>query len=311
MKSKRIVAMFVALLTFMAVATSGLAAVTTKTNYQLSNDYVNVVVDVTGATSSSEVTYLVKNASDGIVYIDQATADDDGEVNFTYKIAKSKLPGLETSVSMGTNGTKKISGDTKIILGPVSLTVDEGADVAFYAKEADIAADIEIEDIANYTIGSEESVFAVITPLAGYEIDTAEGTNEAVEPTGMTIELKADDVVTVTTKSTSTDPNVYDFGTIVGDQSFTDEYGTIVEREEGTYSDVGGNYVAVTKILKATGTYKQVGVRYEDDSMRFAALDLDGSIATNFTDASLYAVRVVFEGETVQELVPYSLKMDE
>ena len=99
MKSKKIVAMFVALLTFMAVATSGLAAVTTTTTYNTVSDRVEVKVDVTEATSSSEVTYLVKS-NDEIVYIDQQTADENGKVSFDYKIAKNKIVNLSTSVQL-------------------------------------------------------------------------------------------------------------------------------------------------------------------------------------------------------------------
>ncbi len=310
MKSKKIVAMFVALLTFMAVATSGLAAVKTTTNYILSDEKVNVIVNVDNATSSSEVTYLVKNSDGDIVYIDQAKANDDGEVVFNYKIAKDKLPGLKTSVSMGTNGANKIStGGRTIKLGAVELTVDDNATVAFYPN-GDCVVGEEL-NVDNLIVGTENTIFAVVTPKTGYEIAKVTGKTVDVTPAGATIELELGDIVDVTTQLTSTEATVYEFGVVTSDASLKDAEGNEItaETEEGIYSDtVDEKYTAVTKILKVAGTYSEVGVKYADDSAKFPALNLEGNVATSFIDETLYAVRVVFEGEDVKNLVPYSVR---
>ena len=310
MKSKKIVAMFVALLTFMAVATSGLAAVTTTTNYILSDEKVNVIVNVDGATSSSEVTYLVTNSDGRIVYIDQAKADDNGGVVFNYKIAKEKLPGLKTNVSMGTNGANKISTSGRTIkLGTVELTVDVNATVAFYPNgNCDPSEELSKD---NLIVGTENSIFAVVTPNAGYEIAKVTGKTVDVASASATIELELGDIVDVTTQPTSTEATVYEFSKVTSDASLKDAEGNEItaETENGIYSDtVDEKYTAVTKILKVAGTYSEVGIKYEDGSAKFPALNLEGNVATSFIDETLYAVRVVFEGTDVKNLVPYSVR---
>ena len=66
MKSKKIVALIVAFAAFMAVATSGLAAVTTTTTYN-AEDATKVLVDVEVTGVSGEVTYLVKDVMGQII----------------------------------------------------------------------------------------------------------------------------------------------------------------------------------------------------------------------------------------------------
>ena len=158
MKSKKIIAMIVAFAAFMAVATSGFAAVTTTTTYNEIADKVVVDVDVTEATPDSEVTYLVKSNGD-IVYIDQKTADASGNVGFDYKIAKTKIAGLATDVKFGTNGSAAITDTTALYLADVTATTDSNATIAFYT---DANCETLIGDAA--IVGSEDVIYAKFCP---------------------------------------------------------------------------------------------------------------------------------------------------
>lgn len=284
MKSKKIVAMFVALLTFMAVATSGLAAVTTTTTYNTVSDRVEVKVDVTEATSSSEVTYLVKS-NDEIVYIDQQTADEYGKVSFDYKIAKNKIVNLSTDVQFGTNG-KAISGDDKAIeLNNVAVTSDGYATVEFF-KDAACSGRIG----ATAIIGDGDEIYAKITVAEGREIDTVEGLKATATANVYEVEGSS---ISIFTKPTNVDADV-----VEPEQDDLKE----LLREPVTV-EVGGQTVAATKytkVFKVVGQPSDVGVIYNNEL--YKALPEGDAYA----DGSLYAVAIIVnEGTEITELPTY------
>lgn len=103
MKSKKIIAVVVALASMLAMATSGLAATTTE----YVGDYVKVTANVP-ATAGEQVTYLVKGQTgvggnaDKIVYIDQVVAGAEG-ADFEYSILKSNLSSVNPVISVSSN----------------------------------------------------------------------------------------------------------------------------------------------------------------------------------------------------------------
>lgn len=98
MKSKILKPMAVATIMAMGLGTTALAAsVTTTTDYTYGGDNptLTVTTNIGGATSGSQVTFLVANGdvTDGskIVYIDQAGVGTDGTAEFVFKAAQDKL----------------------------------------------------------------------------------------------------------------------------------------------------------------------------------------------------------------------------
>ena len=286
MKSKKIVAMIVAFAAFMAVATSGFAAVTTTTTYNEIADKVVVDVDVTEATAGSEVTYLVKSGNE-IVYIDQKTADETGAVGFDYKIAKDKIVGLSTDVKFGTNGSAAITDTTALYLANVTATVDGNATIAFYT---DAACENLIGDAA--IVGNSDTIYAKVTVADGFEINTVSGLEETA--TANIYEVTAN-AVEVTTNSTYVAPEV---------QLPTEEGLADMMTESTTAKDHEGNDVEAvqyTQVLKVIGQPSVVGVEY--GHRRFPALTADGGA---YESGKLYAVRIVVKaGQVIENLPTY------
>lgn len=284
MKSKKIIAMIVAFAAFMAVATSGFAAVTTTTTYNEIADKVVVDVDVTEATPSSEVTYLVKSGNE-IVYIDQKTADESGNVGFDYKIAKGKIVDLSTDVKFGTDGSAAITDTTALYLADVTATADENATIAFYT---DAACENLIGDAA--IVGNNDTIYAKVTVADGFEINTVSGLKETA--TANIYEVTAN-AVEVTTKSTYVAPGV---------QLPTEEGLADMMTEATTAKDSEGNDVEAvqyTQVLKVVGQPSVVGVEY--GHRRFPALTADGGA---YESGKLYAVRIIVKADQVIENLP-------
>ncbi len=287
MKSKKIVAMFVALLTFMAVATSGLAAVTTvstTTIYNQITDKVVVDVDVTGATPGSEVTYLVKS-NNVPVYIDQKTADGSGNVGFDYKIAQAKIVDLSTNVQFGTNGEVAISGDDEAIqLDNVAITSDGYATVEFF-KDAACA-----ELIGNTAIiGDGDTIYAKITVADGREID--ETRLAGLGSASGNIYTVTDSNISIYTKTTGVAADVV--------EPEQDELKGLLS--EPVTVEVGGQTVAATKytkVFKVVGQPSDVGVIYNNELYKA----LPEGVA--YADGSLYAVAIIVDNNTVIDALP-------
>jgi hypothetical protein len=293
MKSKKIIAMIVAFAAFMAVATSGFAAVTTTTTYNQVADKVVVNVDVTEATPGSEVTYLVKNSEGQIVYIDQKTATD-GAASFDYKIAKGKITDLITDVKFGTNGAA-ITDTTPLYLANVAATTDANATIAFY-KDAE--CETLIGDAA--VVGTEDVIFAKVTVADGFEIDSVVGLEETATANVYKVAANA---VSVTTKATVVAPGVTD-----APADAVVNNGDEIEED----MEINGETVAVktvTKVFKVVGTPSEVGVKIGDDEYPAYAYDssAENGQGAKFTSADgLCAVRVIVGKEVVIDgLEPY------
>ncbi len=122
MKNKKIIAAVVALASFLAMATSGLAAVTTSATYSGNN--LAVTVDVEGMESTDEVTYLVKSIdaatgvsgnTDKIVYINQVT----GNTDFNFVVDQAYVANGILSVT-----SNKIA-DTDVVVAPGTVTISK------------------------------------------------------------------------------------------------------------------------------------------------------------------------------------------
>jgi len=114
MKSRKLKAVLAAVsaLAVLATAMTGFAATITTTTTYDDTDKVEVTAVVADA-NGSEITYLVETdgtgVADGIVYIDQQTADN-GAATFTYKVDKAKIGNYAMNVTMGSNGEDTFSG---------------------------------------------------------------------------------------------------------------------------------------------------------------------------------------------------------
>lgn len=92
----------------LSVAFAGLTAfaageVTTITTYDANNNAdvdITVTSTVTGAEANKEVTYYVNNA-DGIVYINQKTADENGDTSFIFKAKQGDV--IRATAKFGTD----------------------------------------------------------------------------------------------------------------------------------------------------------------------------------------------------------------
>ena len=285
MKSKKILAMVVAFASFMAVATSGLAAVDTTTTYNTASGKVEVEVDVTGATAGSEVTYLVKS-NDAIVYIDQQTADGTGAVSFDYKIAKDKIVNLATDVQFGTNGEAAIEGAAALALANINVTAGENATIAFYA---DAACETLIGDAA--IVGNKDEIYAKIVVAEGFAIDTVTGLAETA--TANVYKVIANDVA-FTTKATYVEPEIQ--------EPEQEELKEIITEDavssDGSESGEAIEVTKVTKVLKVVGQPTEVGVEY--NGYKFPALTNGGA----YESGKLYAVRIIVKKGVVIDTLP-------
>jgi len=159
MNCKKLIAAIAALAVSLIPVSGFAAEVNTTTTYNTESGKVEVSTAVTGATSDSEVTYIVKSAGE-VVYIDQDTAEE-GSVEFTYKIDKAKIAeDYSTSVKFGSSS----EADTFTGNGTESLGI-----MALQQSETDV----------HYTItypgeeeawGYGEQVTAQIVPDDGYEV---------------------------------------------------------------------------------------------------------------------------------------------
>ena len=293
MKSKKIVAMIVAFAAFMAVATSGLAAVTTTTEYYINDiNKVSVEVAVTSAAAGSEVTYLVESGDD-IVYIDQQTADGNGAVNFNYKISKGKLTGYAATVKFGTDGNKPIdyAADDNIAFNGITANIGNNVDVTFYLDVACNSA-VDLEDIK---VGDKDVIYALVDFAEGYELDTMSGLEPA---SGDVYKVSNINNVVVTAKEKYTAPCVS------------------LPTEEDLSSDVAADYEAnfdkvdgpsTVKFLKVVGNpTTEFGIKCKnpdnaEEEWEFPALkgDFDTS------DVDFYAVRIMLGDKVIDTFESY------
>ena len=277
---------------FMAVATSGLAAVTTTTTYNTASGKVEVAVDVTGADGGSEVTYLVKS-NNQIVYIDQQTATDAGTVDFDYKIDRSKVSTLQTEVKFGTNGKAIVyeEDDELVQLSEITITSDAGV------KSIELFRDQACELPAVSITGDADELYAKVTLENNYKVKNTIGLGVAsgnVYPVN-----KGAKIIGVTTESTYVAPNVGEPNDIEIDVP-----------ENLTVKDKNNNDVpakAVTKVLKVIGSPAEVGVRI--GKYEFPALAMNSTIDSMnpYTETDgICAVRIVVGEEVVlDELEAY------
>ncbi len=237
MKCRSIVAIAVAIVVSSFGAVGFAADVNTTTTYNTNSNKIEVGTSVTGATSDSEVTYIVK--SDGkVVYIVQDTAED-GKVNFTYKIDKDKIASdYITSVKFGSSAEdEKFDGIGTDSLGIKTLQ--------------------QAEDDKNYTIvypgneiawGFGETVTASVVPKSGYEVVSISVNGEIQETINNTLDIKYGDEITAEVKEIVVEPAL----TYI-DLGLEDETGA----NEGLKSRIA--------ILKPQGEVKEIGVVYNGE----------------------------------------------
>lgn len=285
MKSKKIVAMIVAFAAFMAVATSGLAATTsTTTTYYTGSDKVQVDVDVFGAEADSEVTYLVENTKNGIVYIDQQTADENGDVKFSYKIANTKLDDdFISEVKFGTDGEiDVVASDADVIAFDKVTKSGDNVTITFY-EDVDCNSAIDGTPI----VGTADKIYAKVEVAKGYRIETTTGLGEA---TGNVYEVIGTDVSVVTEEIPAAADTTH--GVTIVD-----------EDKEIEIEDDKGNKVpakTVTTVIKVVGMPSEVGVTYTDatyGTLNYPALTTDKELFTE-TDG-LCAVRIIVGKDVV------------
>ena len=277
MKSKKIIAMIVAFAAFMAVATSGLAAVSTTTTYNTASGKVEVDVDITGATANSEVTYLVNSGSKGIVYIDQRTADGSGNVSFEYKIDKDDMDGILTEVKYGTNGQVAanaggfVNSDATIELANVSVNASNAT--------VELSSKADFSDVVT-TVGDGDTTYVRVTPVSGYVIEsvTIGGVAQDIAATSYT--MVGNKAIVVTTEVEQKQP-----GATATPVTETITFAGTDENKEAVEAD--GAYVATT-LIKVTGTPSEVWV--EVDGVKYIA---QPGATGAYVDGGVYAVRII------------------
>lgn len=266
MKSRKLKAVLAAVsaLAVLATAMTGFAAtVSTTTTYNGTDGKVSVTAEVTGV--NGEVTYLAKTADSagvsgsGILYIDQKTSSD-GSAKFEYKVDPDVIYNLETSVTLGTDGTEAITQPTdglgltatsNVTEGTYSITYNE---VAYGNGDTKLTAVIKAignNEIASVTIGTELQEVG----LASYDVPVTNGVPATV---------------VVTTKSADTAPSVE--GSVTRDNSAS------------PYS--------ATTIIKVTGdrTGYEVGVSYKGYTFPAAGtVNSEGYIAVKLTNGTAFA----------------------
>lgn len=272
MKSTKIVAMLVAFTVLMAIATSGLAAtVATTTKYNAVDNKVVVDVIVEGVTGGKEVTYLVESG-DEIVYIDQKTADEDGNLTFNYKVAQDDIVDLSANVQMGTDGA--------IVPTPDDFVLDEigvdaaNATVKFY-KDANTTEEIT----GDIVVGAGETIYAKIEANDGYELEsvTIAGVDQDIDTDVYEIVVGSDIVVTVT--EVQNDPDITVSAT--------------VNPEVITEGENVGLYQAAV-VIQTTGAPYEVGAYF--NGQYYAALNAQYD---KYAEEGLCAVRIIYDGTEI------------
>lgn len=292
MKSKKIVALIVAFAAFMAVATSGLAAVTTTTTYSGDKVEVTAVVD---AETDKEVTYLVRSSATQIVYIDQQTADENGKATFTYKIAKEKIEDLRTDVSLGTDSATPLTTTGKeITLEGVVVTSDGNVSVVGYFKEQ--TCDTTVDSI----VGNNNVIYVKLKAAEGYNISAVSVEGEAIADFVAANEYvvtlsKGQNVIDVDVVKTETKPVVtkYDVADVT----------TTVKNDKGELVSA----VEKTTLMKVTNAYTKAGVNFNGEfypALKAGATAVDES--SYFTGTDYFAVKLIVpEADANAEITTY------
>lgn len=288
MKCKRIfkvagvLALTVALLVSSAVV-SFAATYTTTTTY-LNQDTIEVTSVASGLESGDMATYVAYN-NDGFneanaVYIDQATANETGEVSFTYQTSSDNV---KATVKFG-GSTETEAKDAEFEGWTISVQVDDGAAVSTQVAkkaaeypdeylvreiEAVIPAGKAIEQVAlngeaiDVWYAKDGSIFVCTPALAeGDEIviTTKEAAAEVVLGT-----VKSDAANTVTAFAKATCAQNADYGIIIGGDATladakawneADDYATAVKLPALGMGEDGGFCVEVEDAAFAQGTYK-------------------------------------------------------
>lgn len=288
MKCKRIfkvagvLALTVALLVSSAVV-SFAATYTTTTTY-LNQDTIEVTSVASGLESGDMATYVAYN-NDGFneanaVYIDQATANETGEVSFTYQTSSDNV---KATVKFG-GSTETEAKDAEFEGWTISVQVDDGAAVSTQVAkkaaeypdeylvreiEAVIPAGKAIEQVAlngeaiDVWYAKDGSIFVCTPALAeGDEIviTTKEAAAEVVLGT-----VKSDAANTVTAFAKATCAQDADYGIIIGGDATladakawneADNYATAVKLPALGMGEDGGFCVEVEDAAFAQGTYK-------------------------------------------------------
>lgn len=284
MKSKKIVALIVAFAAFMAVATSGLAAVTSTTTTYL-NDKVEVTA-VVEAEAGKEVTYLVADSDGDIVYIDQKTATG-GTATFEYKIAKNKIPDLVTDVKLGTDGNVAVNGGTKELeFDKVRVTKDAGVEsVKFYTESA---CATEVTDL---TLGNADKLYAAVEVKETTHELVSVSINGNDQEVAAVYEVTMGDELVVTTKEKDVTPD------IVVDEVVVDSSDIELDEtdENRAYVEDTVNYDVKDFALKITGNPENAGIVVGDtfyEALKGGAAEYDPN--------KIYAVRIITKkGETI------------
>lgn len=288
MKCKRIfkvagvLALTVALLVSSAVV-SFAATYTTTTTY-LNQDTIEVTSVASGLASGDMATYVAYN-NDGFneanaVYIDQATANETGEVSFTYQTSSDNV---KATVKFGGSTETEAKG-AEFEGWTISVQVDDDAAVSTQVAkkaadypddylvreiEAVIPAGKAIEQVAlngeaiDVWYAKDGSIFVCTPELAeGDEIviTTKDAAAEVVLGT-----VKSDAANTVTAFAKATCAQDADYGIIIGGDATladakawneADDYATAVKLPALGMGEDGGFCVEVEDAAFAQGTFK-------------------------------------------------------
>jgi len=185
-----------ALVAVMLLGTTAFAATTTTTTYD--GTYITATTQVTGATGTEQVTYLVHNSADAdiaddeIVYINQKPAVD-GAATFIYKVAFDEE-------AVAPTGTKIIAGSTS---GAALATANDNIDLA----EVEIVNSTDVADAELYTVsqnwlGTEDTATLTITATdATYKVNDVEYTGAVTVEKGQTYTITKGEEI-------NTDPSI-------------------------------------------------------------------------------------------------------
>ncbi len=309
MKCKKIVAMIVALASFMAFATSGFAAtITTTTTYNTGTDKANIAVNVTGiAAGTTQVTYLAKSTKstnpENIIYIDQQPVVDDA-VAFSYKVAKGLLeePGTAAEVLFGADGNA-LAGVT-----PTGAVKIDNIEVTYDADA------VTVEN-AKALIGVGETISLTLTPKPNYEVVSVKiGDTEKYDGSNLVIDgIKAGDTVVIKTQEVLAGEG-YDKIVIESKPDATNPDETV----SGTIADLNNDnaeldlskFKAQTTIFKPTGNVSKISVRVPkadgkyDEYVAYSGISNGEAVAT-YQAGTYYAVRVLYPDGTDVTTTPW------
>lgn len=244
MKSSKLKATLAAVsaIAVMASASTSFAAatVTTKSTYNASSDKVSVEATVSGIETNKEVTYLVNNGAGDIVYIDQATATT-GSATFSYKIDKTKIKDLKTTVKYGTDGSVAAPAADDLGFKAVNATENENVTITYKDKDGNVIN-------GNIVAGIDEIIYATVEANEGYEITSVAINSVDQGDIKSVYELKAGETITVTTKEKTMAP------VVVANKPTVDN----------DVADIDGKAVnaSVTTVLNVTGAADEYGVLY-------------------------------------------------